>query len=65
MCPHSREEEEDLEHILMVCPEFENPRRRNFVQVPPLLSAMPTDQVKMARFFWEVYNGDLPQSTLP
>jgi hypothetical protein len=31
------------------------PRRRNFVQVPPLLSAMSTDQVEVARFFREVY----------
>jgi hypothetical protein len=33
-CPRYGEEEEDLEHILRVCPELESPRRRNFVQVP-------------------------------
>jgi hypothetical protein len=37
------------------CPELESPRRRNFVQVPPPLSAMSADQVEVARFFREVY----------
>jgi hypothetical protein len=50
------EEEEDLEHVLRVCPELESPRRRNFVQVPPPLSAMSTDQMEVARFFREVYD---------
>jgi hypothetical protein len=44
-CPRCREEE-DLEHILRVCPELEYPRRRNFMQVPPLLSAMLTNQAE-------------------
>jgi hypothetical protein len=30
-------EEENLEHVLRVCPELESPRRKNFVQVPPPL----------------------------
>jgi hypothetical protein len=59
-CPRCREEEEDLEHVLRVCPELESPRRRNFVQVPLPLSAMTMNQVKTARYFWEVFNWDLP-----
>jgi hypothetical protein len=39
MCSCCGEEEEDLEHVLRACPELESPRRRNFVQVPPPLSA--------------------------
>jgi hypothetical protein len=62
--PHCGEEE-DLEHILRAYPELESLRRRNIVQVPLLLSAMTTDQAETARFFWEVYNRDLPQPTLP
>jgi hypothetical protein len=54
------EEEEDLEHVLRACPELESPRRRNFVQVPPPLSAMSTDQVEVARFFWEVFEWEPP-----
>jgi hypothetical protein len=54
-CPRCGEEEEDLEHVLRECPELESPGRRNFVQVPPPLSAMSTDQVEVARFFREVY----------
>jgi uncharacterized cupin superfamily protein len=54
-CPHCGEEEEEFEHILRGCPKLESPRRRNFVQVPPPLSAMSTDQVEVARFFREVY----------
>ena len=54
-CPRCGEEEEDLEHVLRTCPELESPRRRNFVQVPPPLSAMSTDQVEVARFFREVF----------
>ena len=54
-CPRCGEEEEDLEHVLRACPELESPRRRNFVQVPPPLSAMSTDQVEVARFFREVF----------
>jgi hypothetical protein len=49
-----------LEHILRMCPELESPRRRNFVQVPPLLLAMSTDQVEVARFFREVFDWDHP-----
>jgi hypothetical protein len=45
-------EKEDLEHVLRACPEL--------VQVPPPLSALSTDQVELARFFWEVFNWDLP-----
>jgi hypothetical protein len=44
-------EEEDLEHILRVCPELESPRRRNFVQVLPLLSVMMTNQAETVQFF--------------
>jgi hypothetical protein len=54
-CPRCGEEEEDLDHVLRACPELESPRRRNFVQVPPPLSSMSTDQVEVARFFREVY----------
>jgi hypothetical protein len=54
-CPQCGEEEEDLEHVLRACPELESPKRGNFVQVPPPLSAMSTDQVEMARVFREVY----------
>jgi hypothetical protein len=59
-CPRCREEEEDLEHVLRMCPELESPRRRNFVQVPPPLSAMSTDQVEVARFFREVFEWEPP-----
>jgi hypothetical protein len=58
-CPHCGEEEEDLEHVLRACPELESPRRRNFVQVSPPLSAMSTDQVEVARFFREVFEWPL------
>jgi hypothetical protein len=54
-----------LEHILRACPELESPRKRNFVQVFLPLSAMARDQVEMARFFWEVFDWDLLQPTLP
>jgi ribosomal protein S27AE len=54
-CPRCGEEEEDLEHILRACPELDSPKRRNFVQVPLLLSAMLTDQVEVAPFFREVF----------
>jgi hypothetical protein len=57
-CPRCGEEEEDLEHVLRVCPELESLRRRNFVQVFP--SAMSTDQVEVARFFREVFDWDHP-----
>jgi hypothetical protein len=53
-CPRCGEEE-DLEHVLRACAELESPRRRNFVQVPPPLSAMLTDQMEVARFFREVF----------
>jgi hypothetical protein len=59
-CPHFGEEEEDLEHVLRACPELESPRRRNFVQVPLPLSAMLTDQVEVAQFFWEVFKWEPP-----
>jgi hypothetical protein len=59
MCPRCGEEE-DLEHILWACPELESPRRRNFVQVPPLLLSISMDQVETAWFFQEVFNWDLP-----
>jgi hypothetical protein len=49
-----------LEHVLRPCPELENPRRRNFEQVPLPLSAMSTDQVEVARFFREVFEWDHP-----
>jgi hypothetical protein len=51
-----------LEHILRACPELESPRRRNFVQVPPPLTVMSTDQV--ARFFREVFEWE-PQDRSP
>jgi hypothetical protein len=57
-CPRCVVEEEDLEHVLRACPELESPRRRNFVQVLPPLSAMSTDQVEVARFFQEVFEWD-------
>jgi hypothetical protein len=47
--PHCGQEEVDLEHVLRASPEFESPRRKNFVPVPSPLSAMSTDQVQMAR----------------
>jgi hypothetical protein len=49
-----------LEHILRACPELESPRRKNFVQVPPPLSAMATDQVEVAQFFQEVFKWEPP-----
>jgi hypothetical protein len=55
MCPRCGEED-DLEHVLRACPELESPRKRNFVQVPQPFS----DQVETARFFWEVFDWDLP-----
>jgi hypothetical protein len=60
MCLRCGEEEEDLEYVLRACPKLESPRRRNFVQVPPPLSAMSADQVETARYFREVFNWDLP-----
>jgi hypothetical protein len=60
MCPHSGEEDEDLEHVLTTCPKLESPKRRNFVQISPPLSAMSTDQVEVARFFQEVFEWDHP-----
>jgi hypothetical protein len=60
MCPCCGEEEEDLEQVLRACPELESPRRRNFVQVPPPLLAMSTDQVEVVRFFREVFDSDHP-----
>jgi hypothetical protein len=54
-CLHFGEEEEDLEHVLRACLKLESLRRRNFVQVPPPLPAMSTDQMEVARFFREVY----------
>jgi hypothetical protein len=53
-CPRCGEEE-DLEHILRACLELDSPRRKNFMQVPLLLSAMLTDQVEVAPFFREVF----------
>jgi hypothetical protein len=44
-----------LEYVLRACLELESPRRSNFVQVPPPLSVMSTDQVELARFFREVF----------
>jgi hypothetical protein len=64
MCPHCGEEE-DLEHILRMCPELESPRRRNFVQVSPPLSVMTMDQADAARFFGEVFDWDLPRPSTP
>jgi hypothetical protein len=55
MCPCCGEKD-DLEHVLKACPELESPRKRNFVQVSPLLSAMATDQVETVRFFREVFD---------
>jgi hypothetical protein len=65
MCPCCGKEEEDLEHILRECPESESPRRRNFVQVPPPLSAMSTDQVEMAQYFRESLIGISCDRSLP
>jgi hypothetical protein len=44
-----------MEHVLRACLKLESPRRRNFVLVPPPLSAMSTSQVEVAQFFREVY----------
>jgi hypothetical protein len=60
MCPCCGEEEEDLEHILRAWPELDSPRRRNFVQVPPPLLVMSTDQVEVAWFFREVFEWEPP-----
>jgi hypothetical protein len=57
-CPRCGEE--DLEHVLWMCPRLESPRKRNFEQVPPPLSAMSTDQVEEAQFFREVFDWDHP-----
>ena len=59
-CPRCGEEEETLEHVLQRCPDLESPRRRNFVQVPPPLSVMTTDQAAAARYFREVFAWALP-----
>jgi hypothetical protein len=59
MCPHCGEKE-DLEQVLRACPKMESPRRRNFVQVSPPLSAMSMDQVEVARFFRKVFKWDHP-----
>jgi hypothetical protein len=59
-CPCCGEEEEDLEHVLRACPELESPRRNNFMQVPPPLSAISMDQVEVARLFREVFEWELP-----
>jgi hypothetical protein len=58
-------EKDDLEHVLRACPELESPRKMNFVQVSPLLSAMATDQVETVQLFQEVFDWDLPRPTLP
>jgi hypothetical protein len=47
-----------LEHVLRACPELESPRRKNFVQVSPPLSAISMDQVEVARFFRESFDWD-------
>jgi uncharacterized Zn finger protein (UPF0148 family) len=68
MCPCCGEEEEEEEeeeekeeqHIPRAYPELESPMGRNFVQVPPPLRAMSTDQAETARFFREVFDWDLP-----
>jgi hypothetical protein len=49
-----------LEHVLRARLELESPRRRKFVQVSPLLSAMTTDQVETALYFRMVFDWDLP-----
>jgi hypothetical protein len=58
--PCCGEEEEDMEHILRVCPELECPRTRNFVQFPLPFSAMTTNQVETARYFRKIFDWDLP-----
>jgi hypothetical protein len=49
-----------LEYLLRACPKLESSKRKNFVQVPPPLSAMSMDQVEVARFFQEVFKWDNP-----
>jgi hypothetical protein len=58
-------EEDDLKQVLRACPELENPRKRNFMQVLPPLLTIARDQVETARFFREVFDWDLPRPTLP
>jgi hypothetical protein len=60
MCPCCGEEEEDLEHVLKTSSELESLKRKNFMQVPLLLSVIMLDQAVAARYFWEVFNLDLP-----
>jgi hypothetical protein len=48
-----------LEQILKRCPDLENPKRRNFVQAPPPLSVLTTDQADAARYFRKVFDWDL------
>jgi hypothetical protein len=64
-CPHCGEKEEDLEHVLRMCPELESPRRKNFSVGPPPLLVMTTDQADAAQFFREVFDWDLPRPSLP
>jgi ribonuclease HI len=59
-CPPCGEEEEDLGHVLMMCPELEIPKRRNFLQILLPLSVMTTDQADAARYFREVFDWDFP-----
>jgi hypothetical protein len=56
--------QETLEHVLQRCPNLEIPRKRIFVQVSPPLSVMLTDQVDAAQYFQEVFDLDLPWSSL-
>jgi hypothetical protein len=58
MCPCCGKVEEDFEYVLRACPKLD--RRRNFVQIPPPLSAISTVQVEVARFFREVFDWDHP-----
>jgi hypothetical protein len=53
ICPLCGQEKEDLEEVLHTYPELESPRRRNFVQVPPSLLVMSTDQADVVQFFRE------------
>jgi hypothetical protein len=64
ICPRCGEKDE-LEHVLRACPKLESPRKINFVQVSPLLSAMATDQVETVQLFQEVFDWDLLRPTLP
>jgi hypothetical protein len=58
ICPHCGEE--DLEHVLKACPEWESPRRRNFMQVPPTVLVYGDRSGRNGAVLPEVFDWDLP-----